>query len=115
MTRHIRVCFLLITFICSSQVLIAQNYGQLWTVELSATVQSSPALITLNWEANQNGNPDTYAIWRKIKGTQGWGNIFGSVPSSTLTYTDSTVSVGVSYEYHVQFRLGNSAYAWGYI
>jgi len=115
MTRHIRVCFILITFICSSQALIAQNYGQLWTVELSATVQSSPALITLNWEANQNGNPDTYTIWRKIKGTQGWGTSIASVPSSTLTYTDTTVSTGMSYEYQVQFRLGNSAHAWGYI
>jgi hypothetical protein len=115
MAGYLRVYFLLITFICSAQALVAQNYGQLWTVELSATVQNSPAAITLNWEANQSGPPDTYAIWRKLKGSKGWGNLIASLPSSILTYTDSTCSVGVSYEYHIQFRLGNTPHAWGYI
>ncbi|HHZ64392.1 MAG TPA: fibronectin type III domain-containing protein, partial [Flavobacteriales bacterium] len=110
-----KTSFLLLLFICSNLTLAAQNYGELWTVELSATVQSSPAAITLNWEANQNGAPDAYIIWRKIKGTQGWGSSIDTLPSSTLTYTDSTVSVGVSYEYQVQFRLGTTISAWGYI
>jgi len=40
-------CFLLI-LMASSLSLDAQNYGKLLTVELSATIQASPASITLN-------------------------------------------------------------------
>ena len=112
---HIIIASLFVLGAALNNIVTAQNYSQLWTVELSATVQSSPASITLNWEQNKNSTPDTYIIWRKIKGTQGWGNSIGSTSSSVLTLTDSTVSVGVSYEYHVQFRLGGTIYAWGYI
>ncbi|HIA35464.1 MAG TPA: T9SS type A sorting domain-containing protein [Flavobacteriales bacterium] len=107
-------CFLLI-LMASSLSLDAQNYGKLLTVELSATIQASPASITLIWEDNQNTVPDTYLIWRKLKGAQGWGNSIASFPSSTLSFTDNSVSSGVSYEYHVQLRDGNTIYAWGYI
>ncbi len=107
-------CFLLI-LMASSLSLAAQNYGKLLTVELSVTIQTSPASITLIWEDNQNTVPDAYLIWRKVKGTQGWGNSIASFPSSTLSFIDNSVSSGVSYEYHVQLRDGNTIYAWGYI
>ncbi len=109
-----KYCFLLI-LMASSLSLAAQNYGKLLTVELSATIQASPASITLIWEDNQNTVPDTYLIWRKVKGTQGWGKSIASFPSSTLSFIDNSVSSGVSYEYHVQLRDGNTIYAWGYI
>ena len=107
--------FLLLIFLVSCSSLAGQNYGKLWTVELSATIQTSPASITLIWEDNQNTIADTYLIWRKVTGTQGWGISIASLPSTTLSFTDNSVSSGVSYEYQIQFRLNNTIYAWGYI
>ncbi|MBN4072940.1 T9SS type A sorting domain-containing protein [Crocinitomix catalasitica] len=93
----------------------AQDYARNWTVQLTADVQESPAEITLNWLANEQTTPTTYLIWRKVKGTNGWGGTLASLPSSTLTYTDNTALPGVSYEYQVQLRLSSTIYAWGYV
>lgn len=93
---------------------MAQDYAHDWTVQLSATVSESPASITLNWEAN-TATGDSYYVFRKLKGESGWGSSIANVPSTTLTYTDNSVSAGVSYEYLVQKRTGGTLYSWGYI
>lgn len=94
---------------------IAQDAAREWTVQVSATVSEAPAEITLNWLTNTNATPNTYLIWRKEKGATSWGASPVSLPSTTLTYTDNTVEVGVSYEYRIELRLASTIYAWGYI
>jgi len=99
-----------------STTLHAQDAAKNWTVQLTATVNDDPASITLTWEPNANPIPTTYAIFRKIKGTNGWGTSIGTVPAAgTLAFTDVTAIEGVSYEYYVQLRLGGTIYGWGNI
>ena len=94
---------------------LSQNYGEQWTIEATAVVQESPAQISLVWEPNVNTAATTFLIFRKVKGTVGWGNSIASLPNAKLTYTDLTAVAGVSYEYHIQYRTGNTIYAWGFV
>src|SRR5690606_10105981 len=89
----------------------AQDNAREWTVELTAIVDDDASNITLNWQPNTNPVPTTYMLWRKEKGTEGWGSSIGSVPAETLTFTDLTTEVGVSYEYQVQLRERSTVYA----
>ena len=94
---------------------LSQNYGEQWTIEATAVVQESPTQISLVWEPNVNTAATTFLIFRKVKGTVGWGNSIASLPNAKLTYTDLTAVAGVSYEYHIQYRTGNTIYAWGFV
>ena len=72
------------------------------TIEVIASVQESPAQITLNWLAT--GYPVTLQkIFRKVKGAPAWSDI-ATLSNSATGYVDSTVTVGLSYEYFV-FRI----------
>lgn len=103
-------------FLVFNTSIYGQDAATNWTVQLTAEVNNDPASITLNWEPNANPTPNTYYIFRKIKGTTGWGSSIGSVSASDpLTFTDATAEIGVSYEYYVQLRLGGTIYAWGNI
>lgn len=93
----------------------AQDGSHNWTVQMWADVDEDPATITLKWLPNAIGG-ETYFIWKKEKGTIGWGTIIGSVPAGgTLEFIDSNVVVGRSYEYMNQLRTGLSVNAWSYI
>jgi hypothetical protein len=98
-----------------SSPVFSQDAAREWTVQLSATVDEAPAAITLYWLENTNEIPDQYYVFRKVKGTNGWGSSIAELDADILTYTDETVEVGISYEYYVQLRLGGTIYAWGFI
>ncbi|MGI8967196.1 MAG: hypothetical protein ACR2H1_14065, partial [Limisphaerales bacterium] len=69
-----------------------------YAIEISATVQESPPLIILNWLNNWDGVD--YAVFRKTKEAADWGA--GTlVPNWLMSYVDSDVAVGGSYEYRV--------------
>lgn len=104
------ICMLL-----ALSTVFAQDAARNWSIQLTAEVQESPAEITLNWLPNEQTTPDTYLIWRKEKGATDWGSTITTLPSTTTTYTDNSVEVGVSYEYQIQFRQSSTIYAWGYI
>jgi hypothetical protein len=68
-------------------------------VEVSATVQESPAQITLAWL------PSAYPItlqkvYRRLKGGPTWIDIATPAPGAT-SFTDTNVAAGISYEYFV--------------
>ncbi|MDA7803698.1 T9SS type A sorting domain-containing protein [Crocinitomix sp.] len=93
----------------------AQDAARNWTVQLSATVSEDPAAITLEWLPNYAVG-DTYYIWKKEKGTIGWGSTIATVSSGEpLMYTDDDVQVGTSYEYMIQLGSGGIIIAWSYI
>src|SRR6266850_1240467 len=83
-------------------------------VQLSATVQTSPPQITLQWEPDEFGS-DGYTVYRKSKTATSWGNPIATLPGSALTYTDTTVTVGATYEYQVLNQRSGGALAYGYI
>ena len=84
----------------------------LYAVQISATVQTKPAEITLNWEPDGFGAND-YVVYRKLKDDTNWGS--GIVlPGSVTTFSDTSVSVGAAYEYQIiKHAMGYTGY--GYI
>lgn len=93
----------------------AQDGSHNWTVQMWAEVNEDPATITLKWLPNAIGG-ETYFIWKKEKGTVGWGTSVGSVSAGgALEWTDTNVVIGRSYEYMNQLRTGGAVNAWSYI
>ena len=110
-----KYCFFWLALLLYSLTINAQDAARDWTVQLTAEVSEDPVSITLNWVMNENETPTTYDIYRKVKGTNGWGPSIVSLPAETLTYTDESIEEGVSYEYFIQLRLGGTIYGWSYI
>lgn len=82
------------------------------SVELSAVVQADPPRITLHWRENTTATQHT--VYRKLKSGSSWGAIIGSLSGIETQFIDSTVSVGVSYEYRVVRQASNYS-GYGYI
>ena len=72
----------------------------LYAVRATATVQTSPPQITLTWENDPYG-VTSFSVYRKSKTATSWGNPIAVLSGTTLTYTDSNVSVGGAYEYQI--------------
>ena len=82
------------------------------SVELSAVVQANPARITLNWVANAGAT--NHYVYRKLKTGSSWGALLATLPGTATQFIDSTVNVGVSYEYRVNRQAANYT-GFGYI
>lgn len=86
-----------------------------YTVQLVAHVDDVEPSITLEWppEADSMG----YTVYRKIPGASTWGSPMATLASTTTSYEDTTVSVGVEYEYRVKkaAEWAWSGYGNGYI
>ena len=82
------------------------------SVELSADVQSNPPRIHLHWVSNQNASK--HFVYRKLKNSTSWGALMGNLSGQDTTFTDTTVSFGVSYEYRV-LREAPAYSGYGYI
>lgn len=88
-----------------------------YAVLLTASVQDSPASITLSWKADATSGV-TYTVYRKPQGTNYWTDNLASLGNSADQYTDIMVQKGVVYEYWVKkFKssLGTRSTADGYI
>src|ERR1051326_4090205 len=71
-----------------------------YSVQISATVQESPARVTLRWPQDSSCKPQNYFVSRKAPGDSAWGKTI-SLPGSVCEYTDKDVSSGIAYEYQV--------------
>jgi hypothetical protein len=76
----------------------AETNPRFYAVEVSATVQPSPAQITLRWTSDVNAAG--YNIYRKAPSATSWSHIT-SLGASATTWTDSNVANGSSYEYAI--------------
>ena len=84
-----------------------------YSVQVSASVQSSPPRITLSWPQDPYG-ANSYTVYRKSKDASSWAG--GTTLSGSATsYVDNNVASGASYEYQVvkSASLGYTGY--GYI
>jgi hypothetical protein len=82
-------------------------------VELSATVQVSPAKITLRWKPITAYTP-TYSIFKKAKTAVSWGAAITTLTATDSTYVDNAVVADSGYEYQV-LALAGLLKASGYI
>jgi len=99
----------------ASLVLAVAAQGQLTShaVQLSATVQSVPAQIRLNWVADTVANVNTYTVMRRDGPGAGWATLANLVGSDN-GYTDGSVQGGRVYEYQVVKR-GLTVTGYGYV
>ncbi len=67
------------------------------SVQLSATTQSSPPQIQLNWKADIGASK--YVVYRKSLTDTAWGNPIALLDGDATSYIDNNVSVGLGYEY----------------
>ena len=88
--KYILPAFLFV-FLGNAAALFAQNNLDR-SVLVSATIQESPAKITLNWPAYPNATK--YYIYKKGKDAALWVGGIDSVAGNALSYTDNNVKVG---------------------
>src|ERR1700722_19496714 len=88
---------------------VAEDYA----VELSATVQTTPAQITLKWKRLTVDTPN-YTIWKKAKTATAWGSPIATLTAADSTYADTAVIVDSAYEYEVM-AAGTALNSYGYI
>jgi hypothetical protein len=72
----------------------------LYAVRASATVQTNPPQITLTWEDDPYGVTG-FSVYRKSKTATSWGDPIAVLDGTSLTFTDTNVSVGGAYEYQI--------------
>lgn len=95
-----RLFYIVFGAVLISGTALAQNTRD-YAVELSATVQVSPAQVTLKWKRIAYGSP-TYNIYRKAKTALGWGSPIATwIANTDTTYTDNAVVADSAYEYKV--------------
>src|ERR1044071_5555275 len=83
-----------------------------YAVQIHADVQTAPPAITLNWQPDYHFVTN-YLVYRKAKDAVSWGSPT-NLPGSALSYVDTNVAVGGTYEYQiVKFAEGYRGY--GYI
>ena len=102
---------LLLLFLCLPKNPVFSQTVQDATVALSATVNTGPVSITLNWPNPANS---TLNIVRRTKGQGGiqWINVLNAPNSSLTTFTDNNVVAGQTYEYLIERY--TTIYARGY-
>lgn len=81
-------------------------------VQLSASVQTNPAQITLNWITTSASSQ--YQVYRKLKSANVWGTAIATLTGSANQFIDNAVTVGTSYEYMVK-RVASGYSGYGYI
>ena len=99
----------LILYICVyTEAQTTKNYA----VSIHATTQESPAQISLYYAEDIDAT--SYSIYRKLSTASSWGSLIDTLSITDSVYVDSTVSVGVSYEYRI-IKQGISFTGYGYI
>jgi len=104
--------YVLLVFLLGCNLSFAQTTED-YAVEITATVQSSPAQITLKWKLLTVDTP-TYTIWKKAKTATAWGSPIAVLTSTDSVYADAAVIVDSAYEYKIQ-AAGTALISYGYI
>ncbi len=84
-----------------------------YAVQISATVQESPAKITLTWPQDTSGTPGSYTIYRRNSGSTSWGS-GTTLAGSATSWADSSVAIGSAYEYQI-VKSASGYNGYGYI
>jgi hypothetical protein len=84
-----------------------------YSVQVSSSVQLSPAKITLTWPQDTRCVPASYTVYRKVPSATSWG-AGTTFSGDTTSYTDTSAIAGTAYEYRIVKAAG--AYTgYGYI
>jgi hypothetical protein len=109
--------FVLLSIYCAllhETMVKAEDSTWAYAVEISATVQTNPAQIKLTWRDDIYG-VNSFVIYRKPMDDISWGAARTNLPGTVLSYTDTNVSVGSSYEYKIVKNATVGYTGYGYI
>ena len=104
-----RTVMVLALLVCAASLCGQANTREM-SVELSVATQVSPPRITLNW-TGVTGTTQ-YQVFKRTWGATTWSGAIATLSGTTLTWTDTSVSTGVVYEYAVA-RVASSWTGWG--
>ncbi len=113
MRKAISVVTSLLLFLVLARTSPATEMTWEFSVQVSATVQASPAQINLSWPQDQYMLPNSYTVYRKGPNDTSWGT-GATLPGSATSYVDSSVSVGTAYEYQI-VKVTSQYTGYGYI
>src|SRR5580704_14577267 len=98
--RKLRNALFAVLCLLTAQICRAVEGTWEYAVQVSATVQTSPAQITLTWPQDVENPVTSYTVYRKTLEATSWGS--GTLLSgSTTNYVDTNVTVGTAYEYQI--------------
>jgi hypothetical protein len=107
---------ILFAFVCVAFGLVAQPVHAIETrwyaVQVSATVQASPAQITLSWPVDPNASSHT--VYRKSPTATSWTQV-ASLGNTASSYTDTSVANGQTYEYQISTTSPFNYNGYGYV
>lgn len=103
---------LALTFILFTMGFLKSQSSADAAVQMSVSIQNSPAQITLKWQGNLT--TIQYQLFRKLKLATTWGAAIATLTGTVNQYVDNSVMDGVNYEYRV-LRTGNGYNGYGYI
>ncbi|MHB8521951.1 MAG: Ig-like domain-containing protein [Limisphaerales bacterium] len=84
-----------------------------YSVQVTASVQSVPAQVTLTWPQDSIAVPESYTVYRKDAQATSWGT--GTLLAGADTsYVDTNVSVGAIYEYQI-VKTASTYTGYGYV
>jgi hypothetical protein len=112
MKKYLPLLLIIISVLNNSEIL-AQTTSQKVTVQLYASVQESPAKITLKWPAETGITG--YDIYKKTKDAGTWGSVYAHIAGADSFYVDNNVTSGQSFEYSISKIVGTTATSVGYI
>lgn len=115
--RYASVAMLI--FLCYS--LQGQTYSNHRAVQASANWNESDLSVTLRWKWESNAQ--SYAIYKRVYGTESWGNAIVNLTASDSFYNDKDVDASFTYEYSIEktttitdpFNQPNKLKGYGYI
>jgi len=106
--------FAILLVFCHLPVLRAQKVMD-YSVRVSATLQKSPASITLHWPKDSSAVTG-FTIYKKLKTDPTFKTLLATLAGTDTVYTDKNVTVGAYYEYEIVKTIKNGAYyGFGYI
>src|SRR3954466_12365113 len=97
---------------CAAESARAQLTPRQYAVEVTASVQTAPPQVRLQWPADANATG--YTIWRKLPTATTWTTLT-SVAGSATGYTDGNVSASGVYEYRINKSSSLGITAYGYL
>ena len=112
MQKFLSFIFILLIFSAEVFAQSTENYA----VSMQASVQENPPEISIYYK--QDNNAASYSLYRKLSNSSSWGPLIASLPVTDSVYTDTTISVGQSYEYKIikQGNVGSNNFTgYGYI
>ncbi len=108
-----KVAFTILLSLAMAGQLLRADATWIYSVQLDARVETSPAKITLRWQPDTYG-ANSYTVYRKGINDNQWGRGI-ALPGSATNYVDADVEVGAAYEYQV-VKAGSLGYTgYGYI